>query len=80
MTAPLSVPGDPIEAGVFKNSNREEDIDLVRNQGMEVDGDIKPDLDNVPLVDTPTSKTLIEGHTLRWYDIDRRGVVAQNYN
>ena len=36
-TAPPSVPGDPVEAGVFNASNQAEDIALVSNQGLEVD-------------------------------------------
>ena len=36
-TAPPSAPGDPIEAGVLNDSNRAEEISLVRNQGLEVD-------------------------------------------
>ena len=38
--APPSVPGDPIEAGVFNASNWAEDIVLVRNRGLEVDDDM----------------------------------------
>ena len=35
-TAPLSAPGGPIEAGIFNDSNQEEDIELIMNQGLEV--------------------------------------------
>ena len=41
-TAPPSAPGYPIEAGVFNASNRSEYIDLIRNQGLEVDDDMEP--------------------------------------
>ena len=34
-TAPLSAPGDPIEADVFNTSNQTEDISLVRNHVLE---------------------------------------------
>ena len=39
-TAPLSAPGDPIEADVFNTSNQTEDISLVRNHVLEFYDDI----------------------------------------
>ena len=75
-TTPPYAPGDPVEAGIFNASNQAEYIALVRNQGLEVDDDIEPAPDNVPLVDTPDSDTLFEGKTWGWYGIDRRAVVA----
>ena len=51
-TSPPSTSGDPIEAGVFGASYWAEDISLVRNQGLEVDDDMEPDPENVPLVNT----------------------------
>ena len=62
-TAPPSSPGDPIEDGVLNASNQAEDIALVRNWGLEVDDDMEPAPDNVPLVDTPAADTLFEGYT-----------------
>ena len=59
-TAPPSAPGDPIESGVFNASNREEDIALVRNQGLEVDDYMEPTPNNVPSFDTPASDTLFQ--------------------
>ena len=80
MTAPPSAPGDPIEDGVFNNPNRAEDITHVNNQGLEVDDDMEPAPDNVPLVDTPADNTLFEGQTWGWYGIDSCAIVAQNQN
>ena len=79
-TAPPSAPGDPIEAGVFNTFNWTEDISLVRNQGLEVDDEVVPAPDNVPLVNTPVADTLFEGQTWGWYGIDFRAVVSQNHN
>ena len=76
--APTSDPGDPIEADVFSAYNRAEDIDLVRNQGLEVDDDMEPAPNNVPSVDTTAADTLFEGHTWEWGGIDCRAVVAHN--
>ena len=58
LAAPLSAPGDHIEAVVFKVSNQAEDVTLVRNQGLDVDYDMEPSPKNVPLVDTPAADTL----------------------
>ena len=76
MTAPSSAPGDPIEADVFNASNRTEGINLVSNQGLEVDDDMEPAPENVPLVDTPTADTLFEGHTWGLDGINLCAVVA----
>ena len=57
-SAPPSTPGDHIEAGVFNASNREEDISLVRNEGLEVDNDMKPAPKSVPSFDTPAAETI----------------------
>ena len=59
--APPSVPGDPIEAGVFNASNRAEEIYLLRNQGLEVYDDTEPAPEKFPLVSTPAADTLFEG-------------------
>ena len=80
MNAPPSSSGDPIEAGIFNTYNKEEDISLVRNQGLEVDDDMEPTPENVPLVNTTAADTLFEGHTWGWDGIYRRDVVAQNQN
>ena len=58
LAAPLSAPGDHIEAVVFKVSNQAEDVTLVRNQGLDVDYDMETSPNNVPLVDTPAADTL----------------------
>ena len=79
-TAPPSSPGEPIESGVFNDSNWSEYIALVRNQGREVDDDMEPAPKNVRLVDTNADNTLFEGQTWGWYGIDCRAVVAQNQN
>ena len=56
-TAPPPASGNPIEAGVFNAPNWEEDISLVRNQGLEVDNDMEPDPNNVTLIYTPAAET-----------------------
>ena len=61
LTAPPSEPGDPIEAGVFNSSNQAEYIALVSNQGLEVDDDMEPAPENVPLVKTLADDTMFEG-------------------
>ena len=57
MTALPSAPGETIEAGVFKASNRVEEIALVSNQGLDFYDDMEPALDNDSLVYTPSSDT-----------------------
>ena len=57
-TAPPSTTGDPTEAGVFNGSNQEEDIALVRNQGLEVDDEMEPSPENFSLVYTTDYDTL----------------------
>ena len=52
---------DPIEAGVFNASNWAEEIALVRNQGLEVDDDMRRAPENVPLFEIPAADTLFEG-------------------
>ena len=47
---------------------------------MEVDDDMEPAPENVPLVENVAADTLFEGHTWGWDSIDRRSVVAQNQN
>ena len=79
-TAPPSAPGYPIEDGVFNASNQEEDIDLVRNQGLEFDDGMEPSPYTFPLVDTPSANKLFEGQTWVWYGIDCRSVVSKNQN
>ena len=61
LTTLPSAPGDPIKAGVFNASNREEYIDLGSNKGMENDYDMKPDHYNVPSVGTHADEKLFEG-------------------
>ena len=61
LIAPPSAPGDPIEAGVFKASNLEEDISIVINQGLGVDDDMEESPDNIPLVHAPAVDTLFKG-------------------
>ena len=73
-----SDPGEPIEAGIFNAYNRLEEITLVRNQGMEVDDDMEPVPENVPLAENPYSETQFEVHKWGWDGINRRDVVAQN--
>ena len=79
-TAPPSAPGNHIEAGVINTSNWEEEIALVRNQGLEVDDDMEQAPNNVPLVYTPDSGTLFEGHIWGWDVIDCWDMVSQNKN
>ena len=80
MTTPPSVPGYPIEAGVFNALNWAEYISLFRNKRLEVDDDMESSTKNVPSVETPSADTLFEGQTWGWDGIDRRAVVAQNQN
>ena len=79
-TAPLSAPGDPIEAGVFDASNQVEEISLVSNQGMKFDDDMEPTPKNVPLVDTPDTDTLFDRYMWGWDGINCRAVAAYNQN
>ena len=79
-TAPPYAPGDPTEDGVLNNCNREEDIALVRNQGVEVDYDMKPAPKNIPLLDTNAADKCFEGQKCGWDGIDCRAVVAHNNN
>ena len=58
----------------------EEDIDLVRNQGLEVDDYMEPSPKIVPLVYNPAADTRFEGHTWGCNSIYFRAVVAQNHN
>ena len=41
---------------------------------------MEPSHNNVPLVNTPDSDTLFEGHKWGWDGIDCRAVVSQNQN
>ena len=79
-TAPPSAPGNLIEAVVSNTSNWAEDIDLVRNKGLEVDDGTGAAPDNVPLVETNAADTLFERHKWGWDGIDCRAMVAQNQN
>ena len=51
-TAPPSAPGDPIEAGVFNTYNWAEEIDIVGNQGIELDDGMEQAPKNVHSVDS----------------------------
>ena len=80
LTTPPSAPGDPIVAGIYNASNWAEEIFLVMNQGLEVDYGMEPAPKNVPLVGTPDSDTIFEGHIWGWGGIDLCAVVVQNQN
>ena len=69
-----------MEDGFFNASNSTEDIALVKNQDMEVDDDMEPAPENVPLFDNPASDTLFEVQTWGWDGIYFRDMVAQNQN
>ena len=47
---------------------------------MEVDDDMEPAPNNFPLVENPSTGTLLEGQTWGWDGIDLHAVVAQNQN
>ena len=47
---------------------------------MEVDNEMLPAPNNVPLVDTPDDDTLFEGKTWWWDGIDIRDVAENNQN
>ncbi len=70
---------EPIDESVFHpTGNQAEDIELVRNQGLEVDDDNQPAPENVP--EPPMTTNLYAGQTWGWDGIDQREVVINTKN
>ena len=65
---------------VFDAYNCAEEIDLVRNQGLQVDDDMETAPENITSVGTYAAETLFEVQAWGWDGIDFRAVVSQNQN
>jgi hypothetical protein len=73
--------GVEIDREVLRSTNRQEDIDFVRAQGLDVDDDNDPAPENIPQADDAVASSddgLYDTQTWGWNGVDERRIVCPN--